>query len=143
MPRRLGLALPLTDLTEAEWAAQIAQLAKTLGWRRYHTYRSDRSAAGWPDEALLRERLILVELKREKTKPSPAQADWLTALANAGAEVYLWRPSDLDEIAKTLSKRWDFTPYGLIGPGTERHWQPASLWTPHGCRHDQLAHHAA
>lgn len=140
MNRRLGTALPLADLTEAEWAAQIVGLAKTLGWRRYHTYRSDRSTPGWPDEAFVRERLILAELKRETTKPTDAQTDWLTALAAAGAEVYLWRPSDLDEIAQILASRGHFTLYDV---GTLHHhrsdatWTPASLWTPDGCRHDQ------
>lgn len=138
MSRRMGIALPLEDLTEQEWASQVAELAKTLGWRRYHTYRSDRSAAGWPDEALVRERLILVELKREKTRPSDAQTDWLTVLAAAGVEVYLWRPSDLDEIANVLSTRWRFEGDRLRNAhADDTTWTPAALWTPAGCRHDQ------
>lgn len=137
MNRRLGTALPLADLTEAEWAAQIVGLAKTLGWRRYHTYRSDRSTPGWPDEAFLRDRLILVELKRETTKPTDAQADWLTALATAGVEVYLWRPSDLDEASKVLSSRAEFEQVGQRLRHRDGWWTPGSLWTPDGCRHDQ------
>lgn len=154
MSRRMGVALPLADLTEQEWAAQVAQLARTLGWRRYHTYRSQRSAAGWPDEALVRERLILAELKRENTKPSPAQADWLTALATAGAEVYLWRPSDLDEIGRILGERWwEFGGYrrysdtalqfGHLKPLSGPVWVPGSLWLPEGCRRDELVDEAA
>ena len=50
MPRRLGPALPLEDLTEKEWMAQGVSLARQMSWKRYHTYRSDRSEPGWPDD---------------------------------------------------------------------------------------------
>lgn len=98
----------LAELTEKEWAAQVVQLATLLGWSRYHTYRSTKSASGWPDEALVRDRLILVELKREDGKLSTTQIEWLDKLASAGCETYLWRPGDLDEIATILGKRWKF-----------------------------------
>ncbi len=81
-------------------------LAPMLGWRLcYHTLRSKGSQSGFPDRVLVRERVIFAELKREKGVPTPAQIEWLNGLAAAGAEVYLWRPSDLDEIAKILSHR--------------------------------------
>lgn len=91
-------------------------LAQRLGWLAYHTHRSDRSPAGFPDltlvhpgEGLLR----FAELKRQRksAKPSPAQVEWLEALRTveratlddhvlyAGAPqpvtVHLWRPLDL------------------------------------------------
>lgn len=55
------------DLTEKDWARQIADLAKMLGWLRYHTHRADRSPAGFPDEVLVRDRVIFMELKRDLT----------------------------------------------------------------------------
>lgn len=105
MTRRLGPALPLEDLTEKEWMAQGVSLAKQMGWKRYHTYRSDRSEPGWPDDALVRERLILVEWKTEKGKLSDAQKDWIRALLNAQVEVYVCRPRHLEQLAEVLRHR--------------------------------------
>jgi hypothetical protein len=76
-----------------------------LGWTTYHTLRSRGSRAGYPDRTLVRERILFVELKREKTGPTDDQVEWLDKLATAGGEVYLWRPSDLDEIARILTGR--------------------------------------
>ena len=97
-------AVVTVDLTEKEWAAQVADLARTLGWKRYHTFRSDRSPAGFPDETLVRDRIVFLELKTEAGKLSPAQKEWIGALERAGAEVYLWRPSDLEDAARILSR---------------------------------------
>lgn len=99
------LDVALDDMTEKEWSAQVYDLARQLGWTRYHTYRSERSAAGFPDETLVRDRVIFLELKREKGKLSAAQRDWLTKLLNAGAEAYVARPRDLQWLADVLSSR--------------------------------------
>ena len=101
----MPFAIPLADMTEKDWAAQVAQLARQLGWKRYHTYRSERSEPGWPDEALVRDRLILLELKTEKGKLSDAQKDWIRRLIDANAEVYVARPRHLDELARVLQAR--------------------------------------
>jgi VRR-NUC domain len=99
----------LADLTEKEWQAQVKELATMLGYKRaYHTFDSRRSQSGFPDLVLVRDRVIFAELKRQDGKPSAAQKEWLDGLASAGAEVYLWRPSDLDEVATVLGKRWTF-----------------------------------
>ncbi len=103
------------DPLEKEWDHLLFNskkgLAPMLGWRLcYHTLRSKGSQSGFPDRVLVRERVIFAELKREKGVPTPAQIDWLNGLAAAGAEVYLWRPSDLDEIAKILAARERPTP---------------------------------
>lgn len=95
----------LADLTERDWSSQVYELAKLLGWRRYHTYRSKHSAAGFPDEVLVRDRVVFLELKTEKGKPSPDQRDWLVALIQAGVEAYIARPRDLDDLADLLSTR--------------------------------------
>jgi len=96
------------DIVEKEWARQVAELAALTGFARYHTYRSKRSPSGFPDEVFVRERILFAELKREKTRPTPDQVEWLDKLARAGGEVYLWRPSDLEEIGVVLSRRWMF-----------------------------------
>lgn len=100
----MRLATPLEDLTEKDWQTQIIGLAKTLGWRCYHTLRSKGSAPGYPDWTLVRDRILFIELKREDGKLSAAQSDWLMALSKAGGEVYVWRPSDLDQAGKVLAR---------------------------------------
>jgi hypothetical protein len=93
------------EVSEKEWAAQVCELATATGWQRYHTYRSERSAPGWPDEALVRERLVLLELKSETGKLSPAQREWIGWLLGAGVEVYVARPSDLEALGAILGPR--------------------------------------
>lgn len=100
----------LNDVTEKEWDTQLFNsrkgLVTMLGWQlTYHTLRSKGSRSGFPDRVLVRERVVFVELKREGGKPSDEQVRWLTGLAVAGAEVYLWRPSDIDEIARVVGTR--------------------------------------
>lgn len=86
-------------------------LALALGWRGYHTHRSQHSPAGFPDLCLVRAgRLIFAELKTERGKTSTEQDAWLDDLDAVEAEleriyrsrpgvvsVYVWRPSDLLE----------------------------------------------
>ncbi len=122
----------LADVLESDWDAQLFRgknaLASQLGWTTYHTLRSKGSKSGYPDRTLVRERIVFAELKREKTGPTPDQVDWLDKLAAAGGEVYLWRPSDLDEISRVLSTRWLFQHHHLVR-GAEV-CQPRSLWIP-------------
>lgn len=92
-------------VTEREWQREVVSLAKHMGWRHYHTHDSRRSEPGWPDLALVRDRLVLAELKTETGRVSAAQERWLTLLSSAGVETYLWRPSDRDEVMRVLSRR--------------------------------------
>ncbi len=106
-------AKPLADVLEKEWQTQVVQLARTVGFELlYHTHDSRRSAHGFPDLCLLRERLILLELKREQGKLSEHQRTWLRALLNAGSEIYLVRPRDLQALAQVLALRG---PPGVVG----------------------------
>lgn len=140
------------DLTEKGWDTQLFNsrdgVATMLGWTLvYHTLRSKGSQTGFPDRVLVRDRVVYAELKRQQGTPTDAQMRWLTGLAVAGAEAYLWRPTDLDEIGRILAGRWsiDSRSYHvpvLVGrdggdPATSRaHWRPNSLWTPEGTRVD-------
>jgi hypothetical protein len=94
-------------MTERDLARFVADAARTFGWHRYHTHRSDFSPAGWPDEALCRPpRLVFAELKSDHGKVSAMQQEWLDLLALVpGVEVYLWRPSDTDNIVRILAGR--------------------------------------
>ena len=95
-------------ILEAPFQTQIIRTAVLLKWTRdliYHTHNSKRSDPGFPDLVLCRERLIVVEVKRDGENPTPAQERWLIGLARAGVETYLWRPSDWPEIEAVLKRR--------------------------------------
>ena len=80
-------------------------LARILGWKAYHTLRSKGSEPGYPDWTLVRDRVVFLELKTARGKVSPAQREWLAALRDAGAEVYLVRPADLEALSDVLARR--------------------------------------
>jgi hypothetical protein len=84
-------------MTEADLQAKIRNLARQRGFNLvYHTYNSRRSDSGFPDLVMVNDgRLVFAELKSQKKEPTPDQRRWLYALANTGAEVFVWRPSDL------------------------------------------------
>jgi hypothetical protein len=107
-------------LAEREFTTQIRDLARTLGWRRYHTWLAAHSTAGYPDECLVRPtRLIYAELKSDVGKATPAQQEWLDDLASCGVEVYLWRPTMIDQIGELLK-----LPVRPLEPGPGA-WVPA------------------
>lgn len=97
----------MPDVLEKQIQSVIIDIARLLHWRVYHTFDSRKSEAGFPDLVLVRDgdRVIYVEVKRSGQRPRPAQVEWLTALASAGAEVYVWTEADYDEAASILSRR--------------------------------------
>src|SRR5687767_12429011 len=106
------------SLTEAAWTEHVLALATALGWRTAH-FRPARTDKGWrtavsghgvgfPDLVLARAkpapgRVLYVELKSERGRLSPEQTFWLKTLAAAGAETYVWRPSDREIVLQLLS----------------------------------------
>jgi hypothetical protein len=93
----------LPKLTEARFQSQVLKYAALMGWRSYHTYRSDHSAAGFPDLVLIRRpRIVFAELKSDRGKLTDDQRAWLVELHACGLEAYLWRPRDIDLITKIL-----------------------------------------
>jgi len=102
----------LRAITERDWQNQVHRLAFSLGWKYYHAPdnrpvngRIQKVVAGFPDLVMVKgERLIFAELKRELGIVAEAQTEWLAALEAAGAECYVWRPSQMREVLETLSK---------------------------------------
>ena len=93
------------DVTERAFQRQVNDLCALLGWLTYHTHRSDRSPAGFPDSVMVRGgRVIFAELKTERGRLAYAQEKWRDALRGAGTEWYLWRPSMMQEIIDLLTK---------------------------------------
>lgn len=102
----IGRAIPLEDILEKDWQRDVVRLARTLGWTTYHTFSSRRSDFGFPDLVLVRDRVVFLELKRERTKLTEDQKGWMATLLDAGAEAYVARPRDLDDLGVILASRW-------------------------------------
>lgn len=130
-------------LSEAAFQAQVLGLAAFYGWRAYHPPdnkpRADargraarqRVEPGFPDLVMVRRdgraaELIFAELKAERGRLGPGQAEWAEDLGAVSAgvaaltrecvgaelahvgpiprvEVYLWRPSDWPAIERRLA----------------------------------------
>ncbi len=93
-------------VTERDWQRQVLDLADLLGWKCYHTWLSARSCPGFPDLVLVRSgRILFAELKSARGKVTPAQEEWLQILGTVeNVEVYVWRPDDLEDVARTLGQ---------------------------------------
>ncbi len=115
---------------EVVFQQQVAQTAVDNGWLVHHhdttaptnvfyrkfnkqsrqfEYVSIRSrqiiGPGFPDLVLVhpvRGLVIFAELKVQKGKRSHDQIHWANSLNTAGANYYLWRPSDMAEIERML-----------------------------------------
>lgn len=106
----------MSDITEAQFTANVIELAQILGWRTAH-FRPCRTKNGWrtpvqgdgkgfPDLILTRgDRCLAVELKRRPAdKPTDEQKRWLASFAATGIETDVWRPADMkDTIPRILS----------------------------------------
>jgi hypothetical protein len=93
----------LLDLSEKQFQAEVLALARRHGWKCYHAHDSRKSAAGFPDLVLVRDRVIVAELKVGDNRLSADQVVWLEAFAAAGVEVHEWYPRDWPAIAATLA----------------------------------------
>ena len=101
------------QISEADFQRQVIASAKAAGWLVQHARaaynKSGRVStpiqghAGYPDLTLLRDRLVLVELKKVGAYPSPDQRVWHERLRAAGVEFYVWRPTDWRVIEAVLS----------------------------------------
>lgn len=107
--------LSIDHYSEEEFKDYVLDLALARGWMRAH-FRPAKTAKGWrtpvqgdgkgfPDLVLVRDRLIVAELKVKKKKPRPDQKKWLDAFKTAGVETYLWYPRQIQEIITILEKR--------------------------------------
>ncbi len=97
--------LPGIKITEKQWEQTIHDLARRLGYKYYHTYRSRFSEPGYPDCTLVKDGMVIfAELKIGKNKPTVAQQEWLDALSqNKNIKTHVWYPEQFEEIVKILS----------------------------------------
>jgi hypothetical protein len=90
---------------EKDFQERVSHYARLKGWHIYSVPDSRRaSLAGFPDLTMFRHgQLVFAELKREKGRVSDAQKLILAELELIPcAKVYLWRPSDWDDIVLAL-----------------------------------------
>jgi hypothetical protein len=126
-----GLPAQARPMSEADFQAAVIKLAGELGWhvsarawereaeeaRQYgvepaplrglvfHQRISIGSEAGWPDLTFLRRkdgRMFFAELKSQIGSLKPRQVAVIDLLRACGQTVFVWRPSDFDEIARVL-----------------------------------------
>lgn len=119
MARSLGWGVTLSARRAMlEEAANYGVEAPPLDGLVFHPHFSMGSEPGWPDLTLVRRRdcrLVFAELKAERGTVSVRQAEVLELLSFVAADmarvsdrpapqvqVFVWRPSDLDQIAEVL-----------------------------------------
>lgn len=94
---------------ERGFLSAVLQLARSSGWRAYHTHDSRRSEPGFPDVVLARSgRIVFAELKTPRGRVTPEQRGWLDVLRKAegpAVSVFLWTPADWPTIETTLARR--------------------------------------
>jgi hypothetical protein len=97
-------------LTESDLMRAVTDLARLLGWTWVHhrpaqtehgwrTPVSGPMGKGWPDLVLVRvrdHRILFVELKAQGGVLADDQRQVLETLAEAGQDVYVWKPENLD-----------------------------------------------
>ena len=107
---------PMFKVNERQFQAAVMELARWQGWKAFHPLPAQNERGHWrtatqgdigfPDLVLVHpERgVIFAELKTAIGKLSDAQNDWLTCLHAAGAEAYVWRPRDINDIKDRLTR---------------------------------------
>jgi hypothetical protein len=105
---------PLGDASERLFQDAVVTMAKMQQWLVFHANKSSprpgvwkTDGQGFPDLVLTSTAtpsrgIIFVELKTNTGKLSPTQVVYGRALINAGVEYHVWRPTDMQAIAKRL-----------------------------------------
>jgi hypothetical protein len=103
-------------VNEKDFQHLVFQLALWTGWRVNHQLPAQNAAgrwrtatqghAGFPDLVLAHPTrgVIFAELKSATGRVSESQRAWLDTLEQAGAEAYVWRPTDWEFIKQRLIK---------------------------------------
>lgn len=100
----------MTEANEALFLDQVCTIARLQGWLVFHPTPHRVGSAAWrtdgkgfPDLCLAHQQrgVLFAELKTEQGKLSHDQLVWRASLMSH-AEYHIWRPSDLEAIAKRL-----------------------------------------
>ena len=118
-------------IRERDWQRTVTDYAELMGFSWAH-FRAARTKHGWrtpvegplgrgfPDLVLTRERVVFVELKGSRGKPSAIQVAVHASLRQAGAEIYCWGPDDWPEVEATLGRREQAAGLLISGPHGQR-----------------------
>ena len=105
----------VSEPSEAEFQKAVITLAKLHRWKVMHTQPAQIRPGRWitpntgdqgfPDLVMVHPTrgCIYVELKATKGVVSNTQWDWINTLEDAGCEVHVWPPKDLDKISARLA----------------------------------------
>lgn len=108
---------PRLRMSEAQLEEHVRCICHDVGVIYVHQRDSRGTTKGLPDDLLIGPGgLLFRELKRQDGKVSPEQAAMHAALAEAGADVATWRPSDL--ISGDIA--WQITAISRLGPVARR-----------------------
>jgi hypothetical protein len=115
-PVRLPPLPPITS--ERQWQDCVVSYARSCGWRCAY-FRPARvlrggkevyetpvggDAKGFPDTILVRDRVIVAELKFGTGRVTKEQSQWLVAFAMAGVDAWVWRgPTDWPKVVGVLT----------------------------------------
>ena len=93
---------------EEQFLQAVIALARTLGYKPYHTRDSRRSNDGWPDLCLVRPpETVFLELKMPGRTLTPAQRAWLKDLQACGREAYVCLPKGLGQSDGLVTAPWE------------------------------------
>ena len=107
----------MIEPSEAEFQKTVISLAKLHRWMIVHIQPAQIRPGVWvtpttgnqgfPDLILCHpfRGLIFCELKTNKGIVSKDQWNWIYCLQDAGQEVHVWRPADIDTISERLSRK--------------------------------------
>ena len=112
---------PGLKVTEAQWMAQVIELAELHSWRVMHVrpaiarqsarhgtkWVTATSVTGWVDLTLWHPTaggVIFAELKTDRGRLTREQADVIDSLRGSGQEVHVWRPRDFDAVHERLTR---------------------------------------
>ena len=111
--------------SEREFGDSLADVAKSLGWKRRHTRPArtgrtyvnkqgeerevwdspEQGDSGFPDELYARAGVVLFwELKMPGNKPTPNQTAWIAALGGPSDTVRVLYPQDYDWAVRMLAE---------------------------------------
>lgn len=88
-------------ISEKQFTTRVKHIFRQAGWLPYHTLRSKGSDPGFPDLVCVRDgRVVAIELKVGRNRPTAHQRRWLEELRRAGIETYVMWPRHEPEITK-------------------------------------------
>ena len=107
---------------ERDFQLELIRLARLFNWQVFYIpdwfyrlamaslQRARRADRDWPDKGfpdlvlLKPPRLIFVECKAGRAKPSEDQLIWHAKLREAGQTVYVWNEQDMDTAISVLTR---------------------------------------